>query len=84
MTLKFRIILFAICAIALSALHSTLSPVSVIARNVATTATVNGDDAAFVAQNAVDQTVAFPWHFATLVVLFVLFFTKPIRQAFSA
>lgn len=78
MSLRIRLVLFVVLAAILTAVKSVFAPVSIIANNAAAVATVNGGDAAFIAQTAVHQAISFPWYLVSLVVLVFVFLVLPL------
>ena len=65
--------------------RALLVPVTVVAKNAAAVATVNGGDAAFVAQQATNTTVNYSLHLyaAALLVVLILIWAAPVKRLFS-
>ena len=82
MKITSKLILFAIVAATIYFIDGMLvTPVSVVAKNTAAVATVNGGNAALINQNALETVTGFPWTVLTLGVLFFVLFTKDIVKA---
>jgi hypothetical protein len=83
--MKLKIVSFVVIVAILSFLNTYLAePVAVLAKNKAAVATVNGGDAAFVGQNAVNHVVATPWLGLTILTLAVVMFYSDVRKALSS
>ncbi len=83
--MKTRLLLFLAGSAFWAAIYSWIfAPTSVLIRQSAAVATVKNSNAAYVAQQAAESSLQFPWFATGLMALFLLCFTRPILNAFKA
>jgi hypothetical protein len=79
--MKTRIALYLLSLATLGFLrHAIFSPATTVAENTAAVATVNGGDAAFVAQQALHATTGFPFTLIAFLVITALFWASPFNK----
>jgi hypothetical protein len=82
--MKTRIILTIILLIGAGWLSPSIGePVSVLAKNQASVATVNGGNAEYIAQSTVNNTVSMPWIATGAFIGLVIIWVGPIKTGIS-
>lgn len=77
--MKARIILFVTTLLAWLWVSSAfLSPAATVIENKVSVSTLNGGDAAFIANEALSKTAAYPWLTIGVIVILVIFWAGPV------
>ncbi len=83
--MKNRVLFFIAGSCLWFVLHDFIfGPTAIVMRQAAAVATVKSSNAAYIAQQAVESGVSFPWFTLGVAVLFFACFTRPILNAFKS